>query len=49
VIEDYAEKMPFRFTGTLNKFVVVLEPSSLSPEEQKRLHDALAKVMMSVQ
>jgi len=49
VIEDYAEKMPFRFTGTLNKFVVVLDPSSLSPEEQKRLHDALAKVMMSVQ
>jgi arylsulfatase len=49
VIEDYAEKMPFRFTGTLQKFVVVLEPHNLSPEEQKRLHDALARAMMAVQ
>jgi hypothetical protein len=43
------EKMPFRFSGTLNKFVVVLEPHNLSPEEQQRLHDALAKAMMAVQ
>jgi len=49
VLEDYAEKMPFRFTGTLNKFAVVLDPHSLSPEEQKRLHDQLAKAMMAVQ
>jgi arylsulfatase len=49
VLEEYAEKMPFRFTGTLNKFAVVLEPHSLSPEEQKRLHDQLAKAMMAVQ
>jgi hypothetical protein len=47
--EDYAEKMPFRFTGTLNKFAVVLDPHSLSPEEQKLLHDQLAKAMMAVQ
>jgi arylsulfatase len=49
VLEDYAEMMPFRFTGTLTKFVVVLEPHKLSEEEQKRLHDALAKAMMAVQ
>jgi arylsulfatase len=49
VLEEYAEKMPFRFTGTLNKFAVVLDPHSLSPEEQKRLHDQLAKAMMAVQ
>ena len=49
VLEEYAERMPFRFTGTLNKFAVVLEPHSLTPEEQKRLHDQLAKAMMAVQ
>jgi len=49
VLEEYAEKMPFRFTGTLNKFAVVLDPHSLTPEEQKRLHDQLAKAMMAVQ
>jgi len=49
VLEEYAEKMPFRFTGTLNKFAVVLDPHSLTPEERKRLHDQLAKAMMAVQ
>jgi len=49
VLEDYAQKMPFRFTGELKKFAVVLDPHSLSPDEQKRLHDQLAKAMMAVQ
>src|SRR5215472_1272604 len=49
VLEEYESKMPFRFTGTLTKFVVVLEPLKLSPEEQHRLHDELAKAMMAVQ
>ena len=49
VLEDYAGKMPFRFTGELKKFAVVLDPHSLSQEEQKRLHDQLAKAMMAVQ
>jgi hypothetical protein len=40
--------MPFWFTGTLKRFVAVLEPHSLSPNEQKRLHDALATAMMAV-
>ena len=35
VVEDYADKMPFQFTGTLKKFVVVLEPLKLSDEEQQ--------------
>jgi arylsulfatase len=48
VVEDYAEKMPFRFTGTLTRFAVVLEPLNLSDEEQKRLHNLLAKAMMAV-
>jgi arylsulfatase len=37
VVEDYVDKMPFAFTGTLKKFVVVLEPEKLSEEERKRL------------
>src|SRR5262249_5965275 len=49
VLEEYESKMPFRFTGTLTKFVVVLEPLKLSHEEQHRLHDELAKAMMAVQ
>ena len=49
VLEEYADKMPFRFTGTLTKFAVVLEPQKLSPEEQQRLHRELAKAMAAVQ
>ena len=35
VSEDY--KVPFKFTGTLNKLAVKLGESALSPEEQKEL------------
>jgi Sulfatase len=49
VLESYDDKMPFKFTGELKKFVVVLEPLKLSEEEQKRLHEQLAKAMMAVQ
>ncbi len=35
VVEDYAEKMPFRFTGTLKKVVVELGPSKLTPSSSK--------------
>jgi arylsulfatase len=49
VLEEYADKMPFRFTGTLKKFVAVLEPLKLSADEQRRLHEELAKAMMAVQ
>jgi arylsulfatase A-like enzyme len=49
VLEDYADKMPFKFTGELKRFVVVLRPQSLSEDEQRRLHEELAKAMMAVQ
>jgi arylsulfatase len=49
VLEDYADKMPFKFTGALKRFAVVLEPQKLSEEEQRRLHEQLAKAMMAVQ
>jgi hypothetical protein len=40
--------MPFPFAGTLKKFVVVLEPSKLSAEEQQRLCEQLANAMAAV-
>jgi arylsulfatase A-like enzyme len=49
VLEEYESKMPFPFTGTLSKFVVVLEPQKLSDDEQRRLHEELAKALMAVQ
>jgi len=49
VLEEYESKMPFPFTGTLAKFVVVLEPQKLSDDEQRRLHEELAKALMAVQ
>jgi hypothetical protein len=49
VLEEYADKMPFRFTATLTKLVVVLEPQKLSADEQARLHAELAKAMAAVQ
>jgi arylsulfatase A-like enzyme len=49
VIEEYADQMPYRFTGTLKRFAVVLEPLKLSADEQGRLHAELAKAMAAVQ
>jgi arylsulfatase A-like enzyme len=48
VSEDYADKMPYPFTGTLKRFAVVLEPEQLSGEEKERLRKELAKALMSV-
>jgi len=41
--------MPFAFTGTMKKFVVVLEPEKLSAEEKKRLLEEEAKAAMAMQ
>jgi arylsulfatase A-like enzyme len=48
VVEDYADKMPFAFTGTLKKFVVILEPQKLTEEERKRLLSEEARASMAV-
>jgi arylsulfatase len=48
VLEEYAERMPFPFTGTLKRFVTVLQPHQLSEHEQQRLRDQLAQAMMAV-
>ena len=49
VVEDYVDQMPFRFTGTLKRFAVVLEPLQLSDQDQHRLRQELAKAMLAVQ
>ena len=49
VVEDYAAKMPYEFTGTLKKLGVVLQPEKLSEEERKKLLEQVAKAMMGNQ
>ena len=49
VVEDYAAKMPYEFTGTLKKFGVVLEPEKLTEEERKKLLEEVAKAIMGNQ
>ena len=49
VSEDYADKMPYSFTGTLKRFAVVLEPEQMSDEEKQRLRKELSKAYMAVQ
>ena len=46
IVEDYVDKMPYAFTGTLTRLGVVLEPEKLSQEEQQRLHDLVAAAIM---
>ena len=48
VIETYVDKMPFRFTGTLKKVVVVLEPEKLTDEERTRLRAEEARSAAAV-
>jgi hypothetical protein len=49
VAEDYADKMPYRFSGTLKKLGVVLEPQKLSEEERKHLREQESKGFMALQ
>lgn len=37
VVEDYAEKMPFKFTGKLNKFLIHVGDNNLKEEEKRDL------------
>jgi arylsulfatase len=43
VVKDSALKMPFKFTGTLHKFVIHLGESQLSAADQKDLDEAARK------
>lgn len=49
VVLDYESKMPFEFSGTLNKFVVVLQPEKLTDAQRKALLEQEAKAYMSTQ
>jgi hypothetical protein len=42
VNDDY--KLPFRFTGTINKLTFKLGPSQLAPADQKAVTDAARSV-----
>lgn len=44
VVEDYVEKMPFEFTGTLKNVVIELGKSGLAAADQKKLDDATRAV-----
>ena len=48
VVEDYVDKMPYCFTGTLKKFVVILEPEKLTEEEWQQLLAEEARAGMAV-
>lgn len=47
VIEDYADKMPYEFSGEMKRFAVVLEPANLSPEEKECLRKEMARALMN--
>jgi arylsulfatase len=48
VVEDYEDKMPDAFTGTLKKLVVVLEPEKLTSEQREQLRREAGRAMLAV-
>jgi len=48
VIDDYAEQLPYKFTGTLAKLTVDLAPQNLSAKEQKEIEEG-AKAIKSAE
>ena len=44
VSEDYAAKMPFKFTGTLEKVTIDLTPEPLSDEDHQKLKEGQAAI-----
>jgi arylsulfatase len=43
VVEDYAGRMPFRFTGKLDRFTIHLEKPQLGAEDERSLRDQTKK------
>jgi len=39
VVEDYADKMPFKFTGRLDKFVIHLDESNMNAIDKRELEE----------
>jgi arylsulfatase len=48
VVDDYADKMPFAYEGTLKRFLVVLQPEKLDEKDKQRLLEQLAQASMAV-
>jgi arylsulfatase A-like enzyme len=46
VIEDYVNKMPFKFTGVLNKVVIELGKSELTASDKMKLEEAKKKLTL---
>lgn len=44
VVEDYLDKMPFKFTGVLNKVVIELGKSELTASDEIKLDEATKKL-----
>ena len=44
VVEDYVDKMPFKFTGVLTKVVIELGKSGLTASDEKGLEIANKKL-----
>ena len=49
VVEDYADKMPFKFTGTLKKVVIELGKSGLTANAEKKLKEQAEKLARAVE
>lgn len=49
VVEDYADKMPFQFTGRLKKFAVNLQPQNLTDQERQALREQEMRGILAVQ
>ena len=49
VIDDYDAKMPFKFTGVLNKVVIHLGPDTLTPEQHGELERLRKNFELAVQ
>jgi hypothetical protein len=49
VIDDYDAKMPFKFTGVLNKVVIRLGPDTLTPEQHGELEKLRREFALAMQ
>jgi hypothetical protein len=48
-MESWSPRMPFAFTGTLKRFLVVLEPDKVTPGEREGLLEQEARGSMAAQ
>ena len=49
VVEDYVDKMPFKFTGTLKKVVIELGKPGITANAEKKLKEQAEKASRAVE